>query len=233
MAQYDTAISALDVDDFCADRRALGFLKHRKQELVRSLRGADSSVHKMLEEDRKRTQALINAKHVEMRKIDKEKAREADQRRQQEALEKAVAEERRLKRKKMDDIALGTDREWTVADFNSPERMTKEHEKHIREALERIRIRAPSLPDELQANWKHFLEVWPQKMRSEHGVKAGAVIINRISNVLQDLGRHALLNPALSSKRPRSKAAGDSEAFNNFLRQHMLAKPVHSGILVL
>ena len=231
LASYDGAIQMLD--GTCGDKTAMSFLSRRRHDLVRIMRNANPEVHRTLEEERSRAMNEMHAMHRENRAADQKRHEEAEEKKAKEAQAKAEADERRAKRKRLEDIALGTDREWKPHDFGTAEQFTKQHVKNMQEALQRLHMRAPALPEELEARWPHFLETWPQTLRSQRGPTTGATFLHLIRYCLHDLGSHAVENPALKTKRPRTKEEGDTKAFEKFVREHTRVKLSHAGALML
>ena len=96
---------------------------------------------------------------------------------------------------------------------------TGDHRRNIREALDRLKLRAPPLPEDLEAIWETFRQDQPRRLREKYGVKLGAVLIDRLRHVLEELGSHAVMNPALPSKKPRVAKGGNPKAFELFVRE--------------
>ena len=66
---------------------------------------------------------------------------------------------------------------------------------------------------------------WPHRVREKRGVGVGAYLLRRFEMVLDELGQHAIQNPALETKKPRSSNPGNAKAFEAFVREEMKMKP--------
>ena len=207
------------------DASASMFLQRRKHDLARSMRNADPVLHQTLMEERDKNIARRTELHKMLRAEDRKRQVAAEVKKAKEAIAKAAADERRAKRKRLEEIDLGTDRHWQAEDFGLAASFTAEHRANIRLALRRLQMRSPTLPEEVQAVWKRFLEEWPQRVREKRGIGAGQYLLRRFECVLDELGQHAVQNPALDTKKPRSSNPGNAKAFETFVREEMKMKP--------
>ena len=230
MSGFDDAINM--VEQLCGDPTSAGFLRRRKHELQRSVRGCDPDLQAVLAHERKaqeKTRLAMQKKFwVEDRERDSKRAEKKDKDEEKKKQEEAS----RAKKKRLRELELGTDRTWTPQDFGTQLAFTGEHRRNIREAMDRLKLRAPPLPDELQAVWHRFREDYPMRLRGEFGQKLGVVLLTNLSVVLIDLGQYALQNPALKSKKPRAVSGGDPKAFENFLRHQLKLKPGSSSVVL-
>ena len=99
----------------------------------------------------------------------------------------------------------------------------KEVIANYREALERLRLRAPPLPDDLGALWSDFVaefpDWWLQGHKAKLGNTGGKIFLDLLSKIIEDLGKHCLTNLAKKPK-PRGKE-GDHHAFAKWMRSCM------------
>ena len=124
-----------------------------------------------------------------------------------------------MEKEKVRLLALEFDRKWTATDFGhlkyDSKKLPTSAAANFREALERVRLRAPPLPDNLSAQWAVFLcEFPPHWWRTAKA--PGLTFLREIKEVLRDLGSHALRDPG-GGKLPRSKEDGDPNAFANWV----------------
>ena len=91
-------------------------------------------------------------------------------------------------------------------------------------------MRSPPLPIELEAVWDTFSAQWPQRMREKWGPATGKAVLTRLEYVLDALGKHAVCNPALKTKKPRSSHDGDAVAFTTFVSEQMKLKATDGAV---
>ena len=93
---------------------------------------------------------------------------------------------------------------------------------NYRTALERLKIRAPALPEDLLVRWDDFIEefpdYWLQKKKTKFG-SAGLRFIDTLKAIIKDLGEHCLENPG-SKPKPRGKG-GDPNVFAAWVRGYL------------
>ena len=210
--------------DSCNDPASTAFLRRRKHDFERSLRGADTSLLTVLADEREEQRALASAKHKELWAADQERERERQKKKKSDEEKKTREEAERDKKRRLHQLALGTDRSWRPYDFGTNLAFTGEHRRNIREALDRLKLRAPPLPEHLEAVWANFREDYPRRAREKWGVKLGKVFLTNLEFVLDALGSFAILNPALKSKKPRVASGGDPAAFARFVAQELKIK---------
>ena len=79
-----------------------------------------------------------------------------------ERLRKEKAAAKTAETKMRHDLYMSLDRPWDPKDFGQGEKtLTDRTAKNIREALQRCRLHAPPLPDDLDAMWTVFLDLYP------------------------------------------------------------------------
>ena len=200
------------------------YLARRKHSLQRVMRNADPALHEFMENYDKERTTKRNAMHNALRKQDAEKQAKAEKKKQEEALRKEKNEEEARKRKKLEEIHMGTDHSWKTHEFGTKDKFTAEHKKNMQEALCRVKMRSPELPEELEGNWKHFVKEFPERARAQWGIGASQWLHDELIGVLKVLGKYALHNPSLPSKKPRAESGGDKLAWENFVRRQMETK---------
>ena len=97
--------------------------------------------------------------------------------------------------------------------------LTKETVSNMREALERLRLRAPELPPRVEALWEHFVAnfpAWLWKNERAPPIK----FLDSLKGVQEALGGHYQPNPLKPDKR-RKIDHGDPAAFSNWVQQVM------------
>ena len=117
-------------------------------------------------------------------------------------------------------------RSWTAKDFGQglPHDQTanKKVIANYREALHRLRLRAPPLPDDLSALWDAFLEEFPDWWLQQHKRKlgniGGTVFRDACQKIIDSLGKHCVRDPAKTGA-PRSSKDGDANAFASWVRK--------------
>ena len=222
VSSYDTAIDV--VRESCNDPASMAFLRRRKHDFERSMRGADASLLKALADERERLQAQASAKHKELWAADKQREVERQAKKKVDAEKAALVEAERDKQRRLHLYSLGRDRSWKADDLGTNTAYTGAHRRNIREALDRMKMRSPPLPDHLEAVWPRFREDYPRRAREKWGVKLGKVLLTNLELVLDALGSHAIENPGLKSKKPRKASGGDPTAFAKFVSQELKLK---------
>jgi len=118
-------------------------------------------------------------------------------------------------------------RNWKPVDFGHglPHDAEKKEYKVVianyREALERLRLRAPPLPDDLTALWGDFVAEFPDWWLQQHktrssGNTGGKLFLDFLLKIIDDLGKHCLTNLA-NKPKPRGRD-GDPQAFAKWVR---------------
>lgn len=230
MSGFDDAIEM--VEQVCGDPSSAAYLRRRKHELERSVRGHDPALQAVLATERKEQEEKRRQMQKALWVEDKIRERQREEKKKKEEDKKQQDEASREKKKRLRELELGTDRMWTPQDFGTNLAFTGDHRRNIREALDRLKLRAPPLPDELQAVWNRFREDYPVRLRAQYGVKLGKVLLTNLAMVLNDLGQYALENPALKSKKPRAVSGGDPKAFEVFLRDQLKLQPGSSSVVL-
>ena len=120
-------------------------------------------------------------------------------------------------------MALLIDRDWDATDFGQGAKsLTRDAEANIKEVLERLRLRCPELPADLDCRWEHFLSRYPSFLWAKYTGAIGAVLREQLLDILQRLGALALRSPGLPHNRQRrAMPDGDPDAFANFARRHL------------
>ena len=222
LATYDDAVDMIQArsEDPCASI----FLARRKHDLERTLRNADPGLHDFMEKYDKERTTKRDAMHKELRKEDAKRLAEAEKKKKEDALKNQQKEEAAIKRKREEEIRMGTDISWNPHSFGTAAKFTAEHKKNIQDALRRVKLRSPALPEELEANWKYFLQTFPDRARAEWALATGKWFHNELIGVQNALGKHYFQNPSLPSKKPRADSGGDPLAFETWMRQQMALK---------
>ena len=92
---------------------------------------------------------------------------------------------------------------------------------NYRSALERLRIRAPPLPDDLKVLWDDFIEEFPDywlQTNKTHLVSSAALkFLDTLKKIIEALGKHCLEDPGTKAK-PRGKD-GDPNVWAARVRQ--------------
>ena len=228
MSGYESAIALME--DQTGDKCAQLFLQRRKHDMSRLLRGTDPQLLERLETERKEQQARLKAMHRELYQQDRRRQAEADKTKAAKQKEEALKEAKRVRKQQLHDLSMGTDRAWLPADFGLNDKFSADHRRNIREAMIRIKMRAPELPIELEANWTVFIDQFPRRLREVYGPKTGAYLLARLARILDDLGKYAVSDPALPNKKTRSASEGDPTAFEKFLREQMKLKVLGGAV---
>ena len=127
MAGYDAAIASLEVN--IDDSSAALFLRRRKHDLTRLIRGEQPQLSATLEQEREATLAKRNALHKKLRREDREREIQREKERAHKLEKEKAAEDAKLKRKQLEQLQLGTDRAWKPDDFGLADKFGPEHKK--------------------------------------------------------------------------------------------------------
>ena len=193
----------MDKDVLTATSEAMAQRREELQELRRNIREEDAR-----------------------REAERQQRRDAEHRRKEQAAQKTAEEKARR------DLYMSLDRPWDPKDFGQGAKaLTAPVENNIREALERCRARAPPLPPDLAAMWPMFLARYAAHLRSLQGPAMGAYFINRIKNLMKELGPKWQTNPSSGSAASAGPAppssggspasAGNANAFAEFIRAQL------------
>jgi hypothetical protein len=82
--------------------------------------------------------------------------------------------------------------------------------------LERLKLRAPPLPAEIEALWPHIRNNYCRQVALFHNEYVGGYLVKEVNRVVDELGKH-LNHPDPAVKV--SKKAGDPKAFERFVAQ--------------
>ena len=111
---------------------------------------------------------------------------------------------------------------------------TRAHCVQREAALERVRLRAPALPVELEAIWDDFKKRYAKSMGARHKAKVGVLFIEVLRDVMTALGDHlsaqdGSIVPPSSSLGP----AGNPNAFAQFVRKAYKGLPRDASSLLI
>ncbi len=114
---------------------------------------------------------------------------------------------------------------WNAVDFGHglahDVKAPKKVIENYRTALERLRIRAPPLPDDLAVLWEAFIEefpdYWLQKKKTKIVGSAAMKFLDTLKAIIKDLGQHCMEDPGTKAK-PRGKD-GDPNVWAAWVRQ--------------
>ena len=92
----------------------------------------------------------------------------------------------------------------------------KTHQTSRQKLVERLKLRAPPLPAEVEALWPHIRNNYCRQIALFHGEYVGCFIVKEVNAVIAALGKHFTHpDPAVFA----SKMAGDPKAFERFVAQ--------------
>lgn len=207
---------------------AINYLQQRRQEAVRALRGCNEDVAKDLREHFEETR--IRSMEARKKLFEEDCARRAE-RAEKAAVEKAKkqdAEKNKALALELKDLETRIDREWQTKDFGQgTTSLDKKAAANIREVLDRLRLRAPTLSDPAAALWPRFREEFPGLLWREYQGAMGAAFVTRVKRVIEELGKHFIENPGLKTAKAKSAADGDEGALSRFVRYEM--RVTHAG----
>ena len=198
LADYDRMF---EIARSLKDARAMHLIAQCK-DTSRSLhRHLDPAVRAELDKAQAEATQQRDALRKRLREEERVAFEAAKKRKLAEAEKKAAAEERKLEREKLDQLRLQIDTKWHEKDFGQglPEgpkgqepdfrKVAKVEIVNYREALQRLRIRAPELPDHLAAQWADLLQefpvIWLDEHRHPYGNNAGRKFIKSVQDLLE------------------------------------------------
>ena len=231
LAEYDSAIqyASQNLQDEILARQA----RDRKQEYWRVARHMDPEVIAAASAEMQKKHDELEEVRRRIREEDAKREAERQDRRDAERLRKEKAAAKTAEGKMRQDLYMSLDRPWDPQDFGQGSKMLSAAvAKNIREALQRCRLRAPPLPDDLDAMWTMLLDRYPAHLRAQHGPGMGIAFVNRLKALAKDLGgdfKHRPLSAA-PSRAPRAassaasaaSAAANPKAFAEFVRTAIL-----------
>jgi hypothetical protein len=113
-------------------------------------------------------------------------------------------------------------KDWDLGHFGQgKEALTKEVTANMREALERLKLRAPELPPHIEPLWGHFVEKFPSWFwKTERG--APLKFLNFLKDIQEALGRYYIPNPLKPEKRRKTDLDhGNPDAFSSWVQRMM------------
>ena len=215
MLDYDRMMElAKRIDDYTAIRQVQqcrdSFLKRHSR--------LDSGIKAKLDEDpavRVREREKLRA---QLRERDREAAKVAQEKKALVAEKKAKAAKKKSEKEIAEALKLEMDKNWSEQSFgqglpdgagSAPDfkKCAKGVLANYREALERLRLRCPQLPEHLAVQWSDFVEdfgnAWLHAHRAKFGNLGGRAFLQSVDELFKDCGsfwRCCLCSPSPTGK---------------------------------
>jgi len=201
------------------DPRLVQTLAYYQKQRERGLRFVDKDALRVIQEERQEAldQAAVTRKQLYLE--DKERQQKLkEERDKRKEKEQETTEAKEAKRKLALDELRMDKKDWNLGHFGQGKTdLTKDAIANMREALERLRLRAPDLPPHVEAQWKHFVENFPAWIwKKEYA--APLKFLNFLTEVQTALGRYYISNPLKPEKR-RKIDHGDPDAFSKWVER--------------
>ena len=130
---------------------------------------------------------------------------------------------------------MKTKKEFSLAELGQghPKGGTRVHCQNRQMMLERLGIRAPSLPLHLQAAWPAFKREYAEAFGRKHQERVGHAFAQVVRTCMEKLGEH-LLSPEGDVVKPKgAERLGEKEAFAAFVVDGRQVIPKAASTLVV
>jgi chromosome segregation ATPase len=182
----------------------------RAMHLIAACRESRSKLHRCLDPDLKRAldeQRLeANRKRDELRlKLRAEEQEQKDvarKRKEADLKKKEASAKARDERDRLERLRLQIDKKWHEKDFGHgltcssrgalPDfpKVAKAEISNYREALERLKLRAPALPDHMEAQWDDLVEefplIWLEAHQTRFGNASDRIFLEQVGKMMKE-----------------------------------------------
>ena len=190
MSSYDSAIAM--ATNTMHDPQAANYLKMRRAQAWKMLRNVDTAEEKALSEFLQKDRENMYQLREKLRQDDQAKKDEADRKKRAEAEKKAAAEAKKAEAKRLErlvELSRSIPQAWDVNDFGQGcgVKVPPKAAGNIREVLTRMRVNSPPMPEDLEGQWQHFLDVAPEEFRLKWGPAVGHCFVKEMRRILDDM----------------------------------------------